>query len=272
MGCIQTSLQTAIIAREIINMHTLTLTRDGFQTRLENTIVHTLSQNTPNIYVHWGVFESGKTRAARNAAIRMQGNGSLVLLVQSYDFSYKANLRDFLRASIGVPDDRASDKLSTFLPANKKTSLMLDHPEFLLRKYGATALVEDLRELDIPILILTRSWEHAVDLKKLGCQLLGEPGLGRWTEDELNDLFKTFPKEIQDSANTTKLSLMGAAVLSGSPGILYSESHHRACKPHMHRARLMHNEWKNGMRALQGQDMGDITGRFPDKNDRFHWD
>jgi hypothetical protein len=192
--------------------------------------------------------------------------------VQGWDFTHKLNVEDWLRGSIGIPHDRAGDTLSTFLPADKKPSLILGNLEFLLKKFGATALVKGLRELDIPVLILTRSWEQAVDLKKQGCGLLREPGFGRWTEDELQELFRTFPKETKDRVSTDMLTLWGAAVLTGSPGILEHESCAMTCKPDMIRARLIHMEWQNGMRALQGQDMGDITGRFPDKDGTFHWD
>jgi hypothetical protein len=40
----------------------------------------------------------------------------------------------------------------------------------------------------------------------------------------------------------------------------------------MHRARLIAAEWENGIRALNGEDMKGVTGRFPDKNHTFHWD
>jgi hypothetical protein len=130
-----------------------------------------------------------------------------------------------------------------------------------------------LRELETPVLILVDSWERAVELRKAGCELLGEPGFARWTEGELNDLFKTFSGEVQAKCSATRLELIGSAVMSGSPGILDAECRSGGMvKPNMLRARLMHDEWVNGMRALQGQDMGEVTGRFPDKDGTFHWD
>ncbi len=130
-----------------------------------------------------------------------------------------------------------------------------------------------MRELEIPVLILVTSWERAVELRNAGCELLGEPGFGRWTEDELNNLFQTFSPEIQAKSSATKLGLIGSAVMSGSPAMLDVECRFgETTKPNMLRSSLMHNEWINGMRALQGQDMGEITGRFPDKKGTFHWD
>ena len=41
--------------------------------------------------------------------------------------------------------------------------------------------------------------------------------------------------------------------------------------PNMLRAKLIDTEWKNGVRALNGEDMKGVTGRFPDKDGVFHW-
>jgi hypothetical protein len=238
-------------------------------------MVDVLSRETqsPKIYVHWGVFESGKLRAASNAAIRLQERGKVVMLRHGWDFTFKTKLRDWLRISIGIPDDRAEDKPSVFLPDNNRAVMILDHPEYLIKQFGEKGLLDGLCELEIPILILVSSWEHAVELKKLGCQLLGEPGFGRWTEDELNDLYQSFPESVRDKCKATRLELAGTSVMSGSPGILFHECHYgEKTKTNILRARLMQNEWINGMRALQGQDMGEITGRFPDKKGTFHWD
>jgi hypothetical protein len=40
----------------------------------------------------------------------------------------------------------------------------------------------------------------------------------------------------------------------------------------MHRAKLIAVEWENGIRALNGEDIQGVTGRFPDKDGTFHWD
>lgn len=274
MDKILPSLHTYWIMAQIQSRHTHAGERTGLQSRLEDTIVDVLgSQETSCIYVHWGVYESGKSRAASNAAIRLQDrHGKLVMLRHGWDFTHKNNLRDWLRLSIGIPDDRQHDKLSTFFP-NRKAVLILDHPDFLLKLHGEGKLVDNLRELDIPVLILMNSWERAVELKNCGCRLLGEPGFDRWTEHELSELFKTFSPLIQDKDQATKLNLMKCAALSRSPGVLFHECHRgEKCNPDMRRANIMHTEWQNGMRALQGQSMGDITGRFPDKNGTFHWD
>ena len=280
MGNILEDLHTAILTQGIINRQYIPQQdkRHGLPSRLEDAIVDVLSKETcggARVYVHWGVYVSGKSRAASNAAIRLQEErGKVVMLRHGWDFTYKTKLRDWLRISIGIPDDRAEDKLSMFfLPDNNRTVMILDHPDYLIKQHGEKGLVDGLRELETPVLILVDSWERAVELRKAGCALLGEPGFARWTEGELNDLFKTFSGGVQAKCSATRLELLGSAVMSGSPGILDAECRSGGMvKPNMLRARLMHDEWVNGMRALQGQDMGEVTGRFPDKDGTFHWD
>ena len=279
MGNIWTYLRTAMIANGIIYRHIHEGERRGLPSRLENAIVDVLKRDETcgtRMYVHWGVYESGKSWAASNAAIRLQNeHAKVVMLRHGWDFTYKTTVRDWLRVSIGIPNDYVDAKISTFLPDTSRTVMIVDHPDFLLKHYGATSLVDSLRELEIPVLILVNSWERAVELKNSGCQLLGEPGFARWTEDELNELLKTYPEEIHAKDSATRLSLMGVGVLSGSPGIFMAGYHERGEKSkitNMRRAKLMNDEWVNGILALNGEDMGDTSGRFPDKNGTFHWD
>jgi hypothetical protein len=271
MGQIITHIHTCIIAHQIEVRHHHEGPRRGLPHRLEDAIVNTLGKPSPNIYVHWGAYESGKTRAASNAAIRLQADGKLVILCQGYDFTYVKDVYSWLRLVIGIPEDRAMDGISTFFPAGKQTVLILDHIEYIIKQYGEKELVNALDTLRIPVLTLTGSWERAVDLKKQGCLLLGEPGLGRWTQQELDELYNTFPERIKWKVEANKPELRECALLAGSPGILHFESHDEI-KPNMHRARLIAAEWKNGIRALNGEEMQSVAGRFPDKNGTFHWD
>ena len=271
MGQVLTSIQTAWLGVLIAERHQHNGPRRGLQHRLEDAMVNTLSKPTPTVYVHWGAYESGKSRAASNAAIRLQAEGKFVMLIHGYDFTFKKDLRSWLRVGIGIPEEHANDKISTFFPADKQTVLIIDHPDYLLKQYGEKDLVDTLDALGIPVLILVGSWERAVDLKKQGCLLLGPTLLGFWTEHELDELYETFPERIRRKAEANKPELYQCAVLSGSPGILHFESHAEV-KPNMHRARLIAAEWENGIRALNGEDMKGVTGRFPDKNHTFHWD
>jgi hypothetical protein len=271
MGQIISGIHVAWVGLLIAERHQHVGLRKGVQSRLEDTMVSMLIKPNANIYVHWGAYESGKTRAASNAAIRLQAEGRLVMLWHGYDFSFKNDLRSWLKTSIGIPEDRSTDKISTFFSADRPTVLILDHAEFLIKQYGEKDLVNTLDTLGIPVLILVGSWERAVDLRKQGCLLMGEPGLGRWTPQELDDLYETFPERTKRKVETSKPELRECALLAGSPGILVFESHDEF-KPSMHRAKLIAAEWENGIRALNGEDIQGVTGRFPDKDGTFHWD
>jgi hypothetical protein len=182
MGQILTSIHTAWIGILIAERHHHAGPRRGLQNRLEDAIVDTFSEpSPPNIYVHWGAYESGKSWAASNATIRLQAEGKLVMLMHGFDFTFKDDLQSWLRVGIGIPEDRVADKLSTFFPRDKQVVLIIDHADYLIRKQGEKDLVNTLDTLGIPVLILVSSWERAVDLKKQGCLLLGEPGLGSWS-------------------------------------------------------------------------------------------
>lgn len=240
-------------------------------------MVKRLKTCTPQIYVHWGAYESGKSTAASNARYRMQEMGKLVMLTHGWEFTCRPTAREWLRTWMGVPKDRAQDKLSMFLPANQETVIIVDHADFVVKRHGEKNVVEAIRELNIPALILFTSWERAVDmLKQDGCQLLGEPGLGRWHWKELAKLYYSFPEDIRKKAETQKDELFRCALLSGSPGILqfetYTSAYNDSKGPNIRRAQLIDQEWENGIRALNGEDMQGVTGRFPDKDHNFHWD
>ena len=276
MGQILQSIHNVWIASSIVARHTQKGVPRGITHILEKTIVNTLNKSTPRIYVHWGAYESGKSRAASNARFRLQDDhDKLVMLTYGWEFTYMPTAREWLRAWMGVPKDRAQDKLSMFLPANEQTVLIIDHADFLVKQFGEKDVAEAVRELNIPALILFSSWERALDmLKQDQCQLLGEPGLGRWHWRELAQLYASFPEDIKKIADTRKNELRECAVLSGSPGILQFEAYSMTDTkgPNLRRAQLINQEWENGIRALSGEDMQGVTGRFPDKNHTFHWD
>jgi hypothetical protein len=265
-------IHTIWIAHQIVLRHEHNGPRRGLQHRLENAIVDTLSKpGHSDVYVHWGAYESGKSRAASNAAIRLQAEGKLVVLQHGYDFTFRHDFMSWLRTGIGIPEDRANERLDTFFPSGKQTVLIIDHPEYLFKHYGENTVVNTLYTLGIPVLLLTGSWECAIELKKQGCLLLGEPGLGRWTQQELDRLYDTFPEPLKRKVEASKPELRECALLAGSPGILEFESHEEI-KPNMRRARLIAAEWENGIRALNGEDMQGVVGRFPGKDGVFRWD
>ena len=273
MGQIITTFYNYLIAKHIISRHKIKGYRKGLQHRLEDAIFDTLSKPEPDtIYVHWGAFESGKSRAARNAAIRLQQDASkLAILVHGYDFSPCPTFLSWLQTAIGIPKDRADEKVSTFLAATKKeTVLIIDQLDIILKHYTEAECVEALHQVGFPVLLLVSSWERALELtKQEGCQLLGKPGFGRWTEDELTFLFKTY----DDNYDCTKKdNAIQIATIGGSPGILFEEKFGDSDGRNLPMAKHIDVEWKNGIRALNGEDMQCVTGRFPDKNGYFHWD
>ena len=273
MGQFFSFLRVVQVSTSIMSRHLITHDRRGQDSLLEHAIVNAFGfQNKPGLFVHWGVFESGQTWAARNAAIRLQRNcGRFAMFVHGYDFSFKNTAREWLQANLGIPEDCRKDMIPMYLPFSHKPMLIIDHADDVLKHYGGKELVLSFQELGIPVLCLVKSWENALDLHNRGCQLLGTPGFSRWTESELLELYNTLPREIQDKCKHNKKAIVECAVLSGSPGILWHDAQLNA-KPSMHRARLMDAEWKNGIRALNGEDMQGVTGRFPDKNGTFHWD
>lgn len=282
MGGLLTTLYNAMIIKQLVARHRIKGQRKGVQHRLEDVIFKTLQwpgqeqnqETVSKIYVHWGAHESGKSRAARNAAIRLQDTGKLAILLHGYDLVGQPTMRAWLQLCMGLPQQ-------SNLKDSKQIVLIIDQFDAIGKHYSETeGVVEALREVQTPVLLLVTSWERALDLKTHGCHLLvqEEPGFGRWTEDELSDLFKTYAKEIQEKATPMQL-----ATLAGSPGILFEECFGDDAsvskegdppKPQsLTRAKLIDEEWRNGIRALSGEEMQQgVAGRFPDKDGIFHWD
>jgi hypothetical protein len=286
MGGLLECLHVALVAHQITARHSsglltypdiLSKNSQHMPSRLEDTIVGTFSRthSKTQIFVHWGPYESGKSRAAKVAAARLlQFSGKTVMLLQGYRRPDLTTLRKWLRWEIGMPPDRPADKLSVFLPGDKQALVILDHADMVLSKHGASDTYNSLQELEVPVLVLVSSWEHALDLKKLGAQVLGTPGFARWTKDELAQLYHTLPdsNKKKRELNITD-NFMECATLAGCPGILINDAYEGVVRgPNMLRTRLIDAEWRNGIRALNGEDMQGVTGRFPDKKGVFHWD
>lgn len=269
MGNLVQTFRVWQVSAAIMSRHLITYDRRGLDSRLEHEIVNAFGfENKTGLFVHWGMYDSGQTWAAGNAAIRLQQNcGRFAIFLDGHDFLFKKTPREWLQANLGIPEDCRKDMIPMYLPLSHKPMLIIDHVDYVLNHYGGRSLVLSFQELGIPVLCLVRSWENALDLHNRGCQLLGTPGFSRWTESELLELYNTLPQEIQQKCKHNKEAMMEYAVLSGSPGIFWHNS-----VPNMQRAKLMDAEWKNGIRALNGEDMQGVTGRFPDKNGTFHWD
>jgi hypothetical protein len=72
MGQIMTWMRTICITSHIVAQHTPTGCVRGVSHRLEHAIIDALSLQEATIYVHWGGYELGKSRAASNARFRLQ--------------------------------------------------------------------------------------------------------------------------------------------------------------------------------------------------------
>lgn len=273
MGALTSFLREVYVRNKIVSRHLITYERQGQHSRLEQAIVNTFSfEDRKGLFVHWGAYESGQSWAARNAAQRLQMNcGRFPMLCRGYEFTFVKTAREYLQVCLGIPEEHRNDMIPMYLPYSYKPLLIIDHADDVLKRYGGKKLVLAFQELGMPVLCLVRSWENALDLHNRGCQLLGAPGSSRWTEDELMALYDTLPQEIQDQCRHKRDAIIECAVLSGSPGILWHDAQLNST-PNMHRARLMDAEWKNGIKALNGEDMQGVTGRFPDKDGKFHWD
>jgi hypothetical protein len=195
--------------------------------------------------------------------------------LQGYNMHTLTTLHKWLRRDIGIPPDRPDDKLSVFLPEGKQALVILDHADMVLSKYGACDTYESLKELGVSVLVLVSSWEHALDLKKLGAQLLGTPGFARCTKAELIQLYHILSESRCNREYYTE-DFMARATLSGCPSILMNDAFSGISEPtarsNLLRAQIIDAEWRNGIRALNGEDMQGVTGQFPDKQGVFHWD
>ena len=238
----------------------------AFHHPLETTIFETLNTSSSGMFVHWGVYESGKSTAVRHAGVRLQAEGRLVILLHGFDQSYHRSTRNWLRRGVGVPDDDTRP-ISAFF--NQPTTIVIDHFESLVILNGDT--LDLLRELSddssisnkFNILLVVTSWERAIELRDAaGCKVVGSPS--RWTRDQLETLFSTLPG--RDKYHGDKDELMRLATLSGTAGYLtFSVG---ICRADSAQASIHDLEWRKGTAALDGWTTE--VGRFPDKNGIFH--
>ena len=252
--------------------HTLTPSNTKYHHPLENTLFSVLASNH-GVYVHWGVYESGKSTAAKNAGLRLQNErGHTVILLHGYNtHPTKESLGTWLRRSVGVPLD--SPSLSVYF--TKPTTVIIDHFEFMLKSNLEDTLNEIQRlVLDanqrFSVLLIITSWERAIQLREIGCNLVGSPS--RWTKSELSLLFDSLPESIQSQwadRPDKKEELLRLSAISGTPGFLITGLH-GYCSPK--RAAILDLEWHKGTRAQKEGLKTHEEGRFPDKNGIFHWE
>ena len=267
-GSLYSLLRTMFIASHINARFTLRGPALSYSHPVENQMMDSLRR--PGIRVHWGVYMSGKSSAVKNAGFRLQeAEGRLVIVLDGLDFSFvrEQGARAWLCHSVlGAYNDETEDISKKF---NRPTSLVIDHFEYFYMKPKYHALLDELlvflRELNVGVLLIVSSWERAMELRQAGCELLGDAGCGRWTEEHLREFGNNKPEQERRALSLDEES-MRLAVLSGSPLYLVSELNDFSAP----RAVIQDVEWANGIKALE-TGVVETSGFFPDKNGKFHW-
>jgi hypothetical protein len=255
---------------------------------LEQSLFDHLRTSKSGVFVHWGVYESGKTTVARNAAWRLQEEAQRqVIFFSGFEFTYSTLSVKSLRKKIGVPEDMDSKALTDFFMQDKKTIIMIDHFDmFMCSSKNENAVEETLdmvRELikeseatqKFNVLLIITSWERAKELVDAGCTLVPGDAPARWTGEQLESLFDTLQDKREDMmVGEKKKELLRLATLAGTPGFLSHEAHSQGICFGTRHAAMFDLEWRRGMNALYGGhfELGSNVkeGRFPDRNGIYH--
>lgn len=260
---------------------------------IEQILFDALKGSSTGVFVHWGVFESGKSIAVREVAWRLQQETNrLVIGLQSFDFRCNRSIgQQELRRLIGVPE-HMHEPLSVFFtkPAGtdivmdrlftrtEGTTIVIDHADLLMRdkdNRGDEMLEMVLALIDeseaskkFNVLLVVTSWERANELMDAGCKLVPGDAPGRWTREQLEALFTAAPESMRAKVGERKDELLNLSTLSGTPGFLTFEAYNdKYCSRHA----VMHDiEWSMGTKALYDGITENDKGRFPDRNGVYH--
>jgi hypothetical protein len=247
--------------------------------RLENAMVSTLN-SSDGLFIHWGLYGSGKSVAVRHAAQRLQDDhGRTVIFRWGYDLRGLFDPNCDLYTRLGLP----SSELALF--DSKPTTLIIDHfdtfvwypakkNELLMR--SLLGMVAQARHTpNFNMLLVFNSWESVREFKdRCGPsypRLVADPGLGRWTKDELTALRDITP--IRSSTTDDKYDeILNLSIIGGSPSMLHDAlNKFETLKATRARSFIYEYEWTQGILALTGCTPTG-PGRFPDKDGNFHWD
>jgi hypothetical protein len=113
------AMRVAWVAGQIAAWHRLEAPPSlAFHHPLVEALFSTLKKESTGAFVHWGVYESGNSMAAREAAWRLQEKaGKLVISLHGYDFSHIDPVSARMRRAIGVPEDKpVLDEFSGVVP------------------------------------------------------------------------------------------------------------------------------------------------------------
>ena len=255
----------------------------AFHHPLVQSLYRTLDESNSGVFVHWGVYESGKSMAVREAAWRLQEDaGRQVILLHGFDLWCVKGRKQALRQALGVPDDTHEPLSELFVkPA---TTLIIDHADLLLRdkdnpgdetlEFVLELMKESETTQKFNVLLVFNSWECANELVDAGCKLVPAEAPGRWSREQLEHLFDTLPDQAKGIVSEKKDELLRLSTLSGTPGFLTYEIA-RDPGPDPRHAAMHDLEWRRGLKALYQQKQLCLEphadeGRFPDRNGVYH--
>jgi hypothetical protein len=282
------AMRVAWVAGQISARHTLGRPSAlAYHHPLEQCMFSTLNSSKSGVFVHWGVYESGKSTAVRHAAWRLQAEaGRQVISFSGFEFSWYEPMKVRVRRAIGVPVDLDDKPLSDFFILKRLvgTSIIIDHFDSLMRDKDNSAMqtLELVRELikesevaenTFNVLLVVTSWERAQELVDAGCQLVLGDAPGRWTREQLEGLFATASEPIREKVGERREDHLRLSTLSGTPGFFTGAYGVRSSGA---RQAAMHDlEWRRGMKALYKQAHLDLSphvekGRYPDRNGIYH--
>ena len=236
-------------------------------TPLEDILFQNLKAS-PGVFVHWGVYGSGKTTAGRFAGERLREEGRLVISLNGYNMMWenRRSLRKFVRQGIDIPEGLLQP-ISTFL--TKPTTIVIDDLDILLRhsldyRHYIKELMDESKETGrFNVLLMVTSWEWCQEMRDLGCVVLGSPTT--WDNSHLTQLYESLP----DSRRCRdRWKLLDVATIARTPGELIFSNSGQISIEH---ARAIETEWINGINALEGHE-NPVPSRFPGKDGIFHWD
>lgn len=274
------AIRIAYVSNIITHRHVFEKPFEAYQHPVVDEMFMQLKDSKSGVFVHWGVYESGKSTAAKQVAWRLQQEeGRTCILMHGYDFILKRTLREWFKVGIGV-SAAAKEPVSNFFI--KPTTIIIDHFDVLMHDRRVEDTMKFLRELasesettqKFNVLVLLTSWERAVQLRDEGCYTIILPPTlsSRWTKEQLASLFCIL--SIRDTwKDDEKEELLRLAAISGTPGDLTAAIH--GGKNCVKRAAMLEREWQMGEKALLNLEAAECengVGRFPDRNGIFHWE
>lgn len=279
------TMRVAWVAGQISARHRLGSPRVlAFHHPLVETLFDTLKTESSGVFVHWGVYESGKSTAARQAAWRLQEEAERqVIGFNGFEFPWLKPPVKRLRHAIGLPEDMDDKPLSEFF--TRDTTIIIDHFDMFVRdkdnvggetlEWVIKLIEESERTKMFNMLLIVTSWERARELVDAGCKLVPGDAPARWTRDDLETMYASLSDRTRSIMSEKEDELLCLATLSGTPGFLTYEACSERKRFSTKHAAMHDLEWRRGMKGLYKQAHLDLSphaeiGRFPDRNGVYH--